>query len=191
MNPNRAFLNSLSILSEASEAELIRISEFKSVAAGTQIVKRGKIPRKVYLLVSGIIRSYINTESGKEFNKNFYFPVSFVGSLTALIKRKPSLFGFETLTDCELYEIDYNALMALCKNNKSINRLFYRVLEKSYITYEKRYVELLSLDAKARYLELRKRIPQVDMLIPQYQIASYLGITPVQLSRIRKKLCGD
>jgi hypothetical protein len=53
--------------------------------------------------------------------------------------------------------------------------------------YEKRLVELISQNAKERYSALQKQIPEVDELIPQFHIASYLGITPVQLSRIRKK----
>ena len=66
--------------------------------------------------------------------------------------------------------------------------LYSRVLESVYIIYEKRLVEMISLDATNRYLELRKQISKVDELIPQYHIASFLGITPVQLSRIRRKI---
>ena len=54
--------------------------------------------------------------------------------------------------------------------------------------YERRSLELMSLNATERYLNLRKRIPNIDELIPQFQIASFLNITPVQLSRVRKKL---
>ena len=140
------------------------------------------------MLVSGLVRCYLITESGKEFNKSFYLPIGFVGSLTALIKRKPSLFVFEALSDCKLYEVDYYKLIELCKNNEQVNMLYSKVLEVVYVMYERRLIELISLDAKGRYLALRKQIPKVDELIPQYHIASYLGITPVQLSRIRKKL---
>ena len=143
------------------------------------------------MLVNGIIRCYLSTEEGKEFNKSFYLPIGFVGSLTALMKNKPSKFVFETLTDCKLYEIDFYKLMKLCEEDTGFKSLYNKVLEGLYIKYEKRLVELISLDAKERYLALRNQIPNVDELIPQYHIASYLGITAVQLSRIRKKLDGD
>ena len=189
-NKNSAtdFLKSFNGVSEEILEELRKISNFKKIKSGKQIVKLNKVPSKVYMLLSGVVRCYLITESGKEFNKNFYLPIGFVGPLTALIKKKPSLFVFEALSDCEVYEINYNKLIDLCKINQSVNMLYSKVLEAVYVIYERRLIELLSLDAKGRYMALRKRIPEVDELIPQYHIASYLGITPVQLSRIRKKM---
>jgi CRP-like cAMP-binding protein len=187
-NTQADFLNSFNGISEEIIAELLKISEFKKISSGTQLVKLNDVSSKIYMLVSGVVRCYLITESGKEFNKSFYLPLGFMGSLTALIKRKPSIFIFETLSDCKLYEVDYYKLMELCKRNEQVNMLYSKVLEVVYVMYERRLIELISLDAKGRYLALRKQIPTVDELIPQYHIASYLGITPVQLSRIRKKL---
>ena len=191
MHRNHAFLNLFVDVSDEVFAKIQSITKFNRIEAGTQIVKLEEVPNKIYLIVSGVIRCYLSTEDGKEFNKSFYLPVSFVGSLTALIKRKPSIFVFETLTDCKLYEVDYYQLMDMCKENATVNKIYTKVLESLYIMYEKRLVELISLDATGRYLELRKQIDNVDDLIPQYHIASYLGITPVQLSRIRKKIESD
>ncbi len=188
MSRNFDFLNSIGKISEETFSELNKITEFKRIPAGTPIIKNEEIPSKIYLLVSGVIRCYLRNESGKEFNKSFYLPSSFVASLTALVKRKPSLFVFETLTDCKIYEVDYNELMKLSKDNLTLKSLHIKVLEMVYVNYEKRLVELISMDATDRYLELNKLNPKIDELISQYHIASYLGITPVQLSRIRKKL---
>ena len=179
------YLNSISKISEDTFEELQSISEFKRIPAGTQIIKLDEMTSKIYMLVSGVMRCFISTESGKEFNKSFYMPMSFVGSLTALIKKKPSLFTFETLTDCKVYEVDYYELMVVFKNNLVLKDLHNKTLEG---LYEKRLVELVSMDATERYLELRKQNPNIDDLISQYHIASYLGITAVQLSRIRRKI---
>ena len=188
MNRNFDFLNSIENISEETFAELVKITEFKRIPAGTQIIKSEEIPSKIYLLLSGVVRCYLTTESGKEYNKSFYLPSSFLASLTALIKKKPSLFVFEALSDCKVYEIDYSKLMVLCKHNVSLKNLHIKVLEKVYFYYEKRLLDLISLDATDRYLELKNQIPNIDEIISQYHIASYLGISPVQLSRIRKKL---
>ncbi|WP_299554965.1 Crp/Fnr family transcriptional regulator [Seonamhaeicola sp.] len=188
MNRNFSFLNSFLNVSEETFLELEKITEFKRIKAGTQLVKLNEVPSKIYMLVSGIIRCYLTTEDGKEYNKSFYLPTSFVASLTALLKNKPSQMVFETLSDCKIYEIDYRELMALSQRDRAINNLYSKVLEFVYIKYERRLVELMSLDAKDRYLALKEQIPNVDDIIPQYQIASYLGITAVQLSRIRKKM---
>ena len=182
------FLNSYSNIPEELVQELLNITEFKKIKEGTQLVKLGEVPSKVYMLVSGMLRCFLITESGKEFNKSFYLPLSFAGPVADLIQKKPSLFAFEALCDSEVYEIDYYRLMELCKMDESLNMLYSKVLEAVYMAYEKRLVELISLNATDRYLELKKQIPGVDEIIPQYHIASFLGITPVQLSRIRKKL---
>ena len=182
------FLNAINALPEEVIVELLKISKLKTYQGNTQIVKLNEMPSKIYVLVTGIVRSYLSTESGKEFNKNFYLPISFFGSLTALLKMKSSTLVFESLTDCKVYEVDYYKFKDFCKKYESINMLYSRVLESVYIIYEKRLVEMISLDATNRYLELRKQIFKVDELIPQYHIASFLGITPVQLSRIRRKI---
>lgn len=188
MHRNFTFLNSISDVSEETFSEIKKLTTFKRIKAGTQIVKLNHMPSKAYMIVSGVIRCYILTESGKEFNKSFYLPQSFVASLTALIKRKPSTFVFEALTDCKIYEIDYYKIMRLCETNSNLKGLYTKVLEFLYMKHEKRLIESMSLNATDRYLELQKQIPNVDTLISQYHIASYLGITSVQLSRIRKKI---
>jgi len=185
---DRSFINSLGTISDDVIEALSKISKLKKVKAGQEIIRLGEIPTKAFMLVSGAVRCYLSTESGKEFNKSFYLPISFVSPITSLIHKSPSQFVFETLEDSEMYELDYYKLKELCKTNQAIAMLYSKVLESVYVMYEKRLVELISLDATHRYLELRKQIPNVDNIIPQYHIASYLGITPVQLSRIRKKI---
>ena len=191
MNSSFEFLNSIGKISEELFNELKQISELKTVPPGNQVVKLNEVPTKVYLIKSGVIRCYLCTESGKEFNKSFYFPTSFMGALTALVKNKPSAFVFETITECKLYEVDYAGLMKIYHRSDALKNLYAKVLESVYIQYEKRLVDLISLDATQRYLELKKQHPDIDRLISQYHIASYLGITPVQLSRIRKKIGGN
>ncbi|WP_242119159.1 Crp/Fnr family transcriptional regulator [Aestuariivivens sediminicola] len=189
-NRNFQYLNSIADISEDVFDLLKHISELKFMTEGTQLVKFNEVPTKVYMLVSGLVRCYLTTEEGREYNKSFYLPLSFVASLTALMNKKPSKFVFECLSDCELFEIDYCRLMELCKQSSQVNRLYTKVLEMLYTKYERRLVELISLNATDRYLALRAQIPELDIIIPQYHIASYLGITAVQLSRIRKKMDG-
>ncbi|NMH88158.1 Crp/Fnr family transcriptional regulator [Flavivirga algicola] len=188
MDPNVVFLNSFLDVSEETFEKLVRISTFKKLEKGFNIAKSGEVPSKIYMLVSGMVRAYLSSETGKEFNKNFFMPFSFVGSLTALIKNRPSKLTYETLTACKVYEVSFEEITRLCKEDIHISNLYSKVLEHVFIKYEERQLEFISMDATERYLRLRKRISGIDDLIPQYHIASYLSITPVQLSRIRKKI---
>ncbi len=188
MNSTLSYLNSFIDVSEETFENLKKISSFKLVEANTSIAKAGEVANKIYLLVSGLMRVYLSSESGKEYNKNFFMPLSFVGSFTSIIKKQPSKLTYETLTDCKLYEIDFNEIIRLCRHDIEISNLYNKILEKIFMAYEERQLELISMNAKQRYIQLRKRLPNIDSMIPQYQIASYLSITPVQLSRIRKTL---
>lgn len=188
LNKNFEYLNSFLDISIETFEKLQKISTFKKVEANQPIARAGNISSKIYLLVSGLMRVYLSTESGKEFNKYFFMPLCFVGSFTSLVKQEPSKLTYETLTDCKLYEIDFDDILNLCKHDIEISNLYNKILEHIFIVYEERLLELISMDSKQRYLQLRKRIPNVDTMIPQYQIASYLSISPVQLSRIRKSL---
>ncbi|WP_191963536.1 Crp/Fnr family transcriptional regulator, partial [Pseudotamlana haliotis] len=134
------------------------------------------------------MRAYLSSREGKEYTKSFFTPVSFVGAFTGLIEQKPSKLIYEMLTDCKVYELNYLEFMILCKQDINVSNLYNKVLEYIFIKYEERQLELISLDATERYLKLCEEMPDLERLIPQYQIATFLSITPVQLSRIRKKL---
>ena len=189
MNANFVFLNSFAEVDEETFKKLQKIASYKILEKHEIIAKEGEIPSpRVYMLISGIMRAYINTESGKQYNKKLFAPKSFVGPLTAIITKRPSKLTYETLTECKVIEINFAVFLDMCKTDIQLSNLYNKVLEHIFIDYERRSLELMSLNATERYLNLRKRIPNIDELIPQFQIASFLNITPVQLSRVRKKL---
>lgn len=188
MFDNDEFSDPFGNIPEETFLKVKGISEFKKIDANVQLDEFGKVPSKLYLLISGIMRCYVTSESGREFNKRFFFPMDFAGSLTALIKNAPSEIVYETISECHLYEIDYSKLKQICATDIIVNNLYTSILEKVFMKYEKRQLELISLNASQRYLRLKEDVPRIDKLVPQYHIASYLSITPVQLSRIRKKI---
>lgn len=189
MNANFVFLNSFAQIDETTFKKLQKITSYKILKKNEIIAKENEIPSpKVYMLVSGIMRAYINAESGKQYNKKLFAPKSFVGPLTAIITKKPSKLTYETLTECKVLEANFDAFLDMCKTDIKLSNFYNRILELLFIEYETRNIELMSLNATQRYLNLRRRIPNIDDLIPQFQIASFLNITPVQLSRVRKKL---
>ncbi|PTM06700.1 MAG: hypothetical protein DA407_11435 [Bacteroidetes bacterium] len=188
MNKNFEFLNKVGNLSEGSFKKLQGLAIYRKILSNQVLSESGIVPKKVYMLVSGVITAFVNSESGKQFNKQIFTPISFAGALTAILKNEPSEVTYMTLTECKVYEIDFEDFKELCRQDFEIGRLYVKVLEHIFITYEARSLDLMRLDATERYVKLRSQIPDIDNLIPQYQIASYLNITPVQLSRIRKKI---
>ena len=175
-------------LSEETKKQYASILESKELKKGEKIAELGEVPTKFFVLTSGVVRSYVTDEKGKEFIRSLYVPMRAVGAFSALIQQKPTEIVYECLTDCKVLMGDFSKFKKLASKNIELASLYNKVLERIFIRMEKRIFELSVLDAKQRYLKLKKHIPEIENLIPQYHIASYLNITPVQLSRIRKEL---
>ena len=144
-------------------------------------------------LNSGLIRSFIITKDGKEFTRQFYFNSSessvgnlFVTDLRSLLTQKPSSRGFEVLEDCELAVFSHDSITSLYHESytwERVNRIFAQL---AYIQIDEYYCTLLSNTPKEHYIKLKKNMPDLCKRLSQYHIASFLGVTPVTLSRIRQ-----
>lgn len=167
---------------------LKEITEVKELKAGTILENVGDIPNSVYVIIDGYCRSYFVNEKGKEFTKAIYKPLDIFTSFNAIIKQIPADCYYATLTKCTVIVTNYNEYINLREQHPDILKFHFSYLENVICQNDVRHKELLSMNATERYLSLRKQIPNIDNLIPQYQIATYLSITPVQLSRIRNKL---
>ncbi|CAM1372590.1 Crp/Fnr family transcriptional regulator [Tenacibaculum xiamenense] len=164
------------------------ITTHKHFAKGKIIIKQGQVPTNFYILTKGVARSFVKNSNNKEHTRTIYTAMSTCGALSSLILGSNSNASYECLTECDCFLGDFKELVEITKSNHEMALLYSRVLEKIFIRTEQRVDELALLSATERYLKLKKDIPEINNLIPQYHIASFLNITPVQLSRIRKKL---
>lgn len=187
-NLNFDFLKSKFHVSKETFLILKNLASRRKLKVGENIVEQAAKSNKVAILTSGLMRAYCTLESGKEITKNIFTPIGFVGGFSSIVKNEPSLFCYEALVDSTIYEINFSEFVKISKTNIDISNLYNRILEFVFIMYETKQLESMALNATERYLILKKQIPSIDNLIPQYQIASYLNISPVQLSRIRKEL---
>ena len=188
IDPNFDFLRSTFHVSPEAYEILRSLASYKKVKQGEILVEQGSHSNNISFLSSGLIRAYQVLESGKEITKNLYSNFSFVGPFSSILKNQPSLLTHEALTDCILYEINLKSFTEQTKTNIELSNMYNRILEHIFILYETKYLNHISLNATDRYQILKRQIPDIEDLIPQYQIASYLNITAVQLSRIKKDL---
>ncbi len=181
----------LEIYSDISLESIEKISEItihKKYNAKDKLYEFGKIPTHIYILISGITKSYTTLDNGNEYVNRFHTDGEVMGPLTALIENNKAVFGVECISDCGVLEIKYQEFIDLSENDISIGILHRKYLELLYISYTQRIKEFLGLNSLDRYLKLRKRIPSIDKLVSQKMIAAHLAITPIQLSRIRNKI---
>lgn len=151
-----------------------------------QLQHAGLPVSRFYFLLNGLVRFHYNTPDGKELNKSFYGENNIVGSLSALIMDEPCRFGVSTLERSTLIEMPYRSKANVWASSPEWQEVFNRCCQLMLIRNERREHELLTLSAKERFLQLIKNFPEYSTRIPQYHIASYLGITPVALSKYKK-----
>lgn len=155
---------------------------------GDFFASAGKIENKIGFLSKGVVRAYFSTKEGLEYNKTFFVAYEFFGAYSSLVSQSVNQINIQALTDCELLVADYSKVVTLFQLYRSIETLARIVAERFYIEKEKRELQLVLLQADERYDLFQKEYQGLENLIPQYHIASYLGITPTQLSRIRAKI---
>jgi len=149
--------------------------------------KEGEFSTKLAFISNGVMRAFFRNDSGNEYNKTFFVKSNFVGAYSALITGQKNLINIQCLTDCTFQVADFREITKLYDDYPKIERLSRKMAENKFAIKEKREIELVTLDASERYKIFQKEHPDLENLIPQYHIASYLGVTPTQLSRIRAK----
>ena len=182
------FVNTITSLSEDSVKELKEILVLKKHFAKEHICQINSIPTKVFFLISGVVRFYTLLPNGNQYTRNIYTDGNIMGSFTALVENKESKYALQCLTDCEIIECDYKDFKALADKNLDVAIFNRKYLEMLYVGYINRNIEFLTLNATERFLSLKNRIPTIESILSQKQIATHLAITPIQLSRIKSKI---
>lgn len=170
------------------------IEQFLDICKPTTLKKNanfimaGQTPRKFGFIIKGLVRYFYIDNEGREFTKAFLGDNSFIGSYTAMKNQTQSFYSVQALAQTEIFELNFEQWEKLKNANEIWNKLLIALLEKGYSIKEKRERELLLLDAENRYKIFREDFHMYETDIKQHLIASYIGITPIALSRIRKKM---
>lgn len=169
-------------------SKLIGCFQPQTLKPGDFLLRAGEIPSQIGFVVAGILRLYYVNLAGSEFTKSFCPENHFVTAYSALILKQPAQFFIAALEESLLLVIDYGEYTKLCTEHPCLQIINHKLVEALFIKKEKREAELLLDDATTRYQKFLLDYPNLENRVKQYHIASYLGISPVSLSRIRKTL---
>lgn len=154
---------------------------------GSVITRQGGIENHIYWLQSGNVKvSYF--ADIKEFILDFWFEDAFFSSFVSFIERTPSLTQITALTDVTVERIHYEHLQELYRNSHQGSEIGRRMAELMYMHKTKKEMELISMTAEQRYEKLLKQSKRLILEVSVKDVASYLGIMPESLSRIRRKI---
>ena len=162
------------------------------VPAKTILLKEGKISQKLFLVENGCVRAWFNNE-GKDVTFQFFFENSTVASIESFRKQIPGLVNIETIEECILWwahKKDIERIIGEITVVAELRNVFINAIFERTFDYMKHFLSFIKDTPAQRYTNLIKEKPQVIKRVPQHYIASYLGITPVHLSRIKNKLAG-
>jgi CRP-like cAMP-binding protein len=189
MTDLKTFFNKLTPVSTESWDRLSSLFKPKVLRKGDYFISDGQTAKEIGFLESGIIRAFYRNNEAVEYNKHFFINPCFIGGYTSLITGKANQIIQEALTECNIQTAKYADIQALYETCPDIERAARILAELFFVQKEQREIEIVLLDADKRYQIFQNDFPKLEQLIPQYHIASYLGITPTQLSRIRRKFC--
>ena len=176
---------------DLNDEEFFRCAEFfthKTVRKRQFLLHEGDVCRQLAFVNRGCLRSYTIDHKGEEHIIQFAIEDWWISDLHSFLSGSPSTHNIDALQDSEVLLLERSARDALLETVPKMERLFRLLLEANYNATHKRIGESLSASAEERYLTFTKTYPALLELVPQNQIASYLGITPQSLSRIRKEL---
>lgn len=152
------------------------------------IEEEEKIPQYLYFVVSGFVRLFHYNDKGDEITTHINCPPGFITSYTNFVNQNKSEENLECITECELLRITKADLDLLIQQSPAFKDFSFLVFQQSLSYNEKRAKDLATLTAEKRYLKLITENPEILHNVPMQYIASFLGMNPKSLSRIRKQI---
>ncbi|WP_158838130.1 Crp/Fnr family transcriptional regulator [Polaribacter sp. L3A8] len=187
MNEIRKFIDNISPMTNSDwEFFSSKLQEVK-LKKNTPILKIGKTENYLSFITKGIIRLYIPREES-DLTFGFLFDNEFVTAYDSFLTQNPSEYQIETLTETTLWKISNKDLQEVYEKTNNGNIIGRKMAENMFLLKSKRELALLSKTAEERYLDLFSERPKLLQQIPLKYIASYIGVTPQALSRIRKRI---
>ncbi|SEW53474.1 Crp/Fnr family transcriptional regulator [Chitinophaga arvensicola] len=155
---------------------------------GAMPLEIGKTAKEFYLIENGLFRSFLYDYNGNETTTEFYCANEILIESFSLFQRIPSRENFQAITDAVVWKIEYDSFQALLQKTEAFREWGRTWATSELFSMKQRSINILTMNATDRYLQLINERPQITQQSPLKYIASYLGITDTSLSRIRKEI---
>ncbi len=175
-------------LTAEEQEHITSFYELLFIPKRTFLFEQGSNNVRECFVVRGTLRVFYTDDKATEHVLHFAFPEWWVGDMAATLTGDPCSLSVQALEDTLVLSIGPREKEELLEKVPKLERVFRIMLQKHLSAFQKRFLMTLSSSAAERYEELLKRSPGIEQLVPQHQIASYLGIMPESLSRMKKQL---
>lgn len=181
-------ISKFTTLTEEEQALFTGMLDFRSIPKKTTLLREGELCQFEGYIQKGCARIYYMNENGCEVTLCFALEDWWVCDIASFYERKPSNFFIETIEATEMYAFTPETKEKLLTTIPKFERVFRLLVQRNLSAVQDRLVTTISKPATERYLEFIKMYPSLPLRVPQYYIASYLGVSPEFISTIRKRL---
>ena len=179
--------NSISLSTEA-EKYISSIAEEKSFSKGEVLIQEGQTVNKTFFVIHGSLRSFCVDKEGKEHTLQFAIQDWWISDFIAMYNHEPASLTVECITDATVIEFNAQKLTQIYLQFPEFELFQRKTLERHVVSLHKRILNQLQLTALERYNVFIENYPNIEQHVPNYHIASYLGITQQSLSRVRSEI---
>jgi CRP-like cAMP-binding protein len=152
------------------------------------LLQSGDVSKHESFVVKGLLRAYTVDKSGYEHVVMFAAESWWISDLYSFLTQAPGTQNIDALEDSEVLQIEKTDLEKLYLKVPKFDRFFRILLQNAFVANQQRIISSISLTAEEQYLDFIKKYPSLEQRVPQHQVASYLGITPETISRIRRSM---
>ncbi len=184
----KTYLISNAGLTEEQFQKISSVLKPATFSKGKFLLNKGEICKNSFFVEKGLLRSYTIDEAGKEHINQFACENWFMSDRSSAYFNEPSDFFIDAIEDTAVVLIDLEFINLISEVSKSFRQYNELLLQNHIRHLQKRINQLLAASAEKRYLDFISLYPDLTLRVPQWMIASYLGITPESLSRVRKEL---
>ncbi len=162
------------------------IFQEKDIPAKTILLNEGKTARYIYFIKKGCLRLWFNKD-GRDITFQFFFEGQAVASIDSFLSKQPSMFTLESIEPSSIISLSKENLERLQQLYPEMKEGFQEIMFQRLRNYSNLFLSRIKDTPQERYEDLIKNHPEIIKRVPQHFIASYLGITPISLSRIRNR----
>ncbi len=186
--PLLKYISKYIALTKEEEGILLSKTTYRKYLKNQYIVQQGDICNYECFVLSGCTKTFHLDNEGQEHIVMFSIEDWWTSDIGSFITQTPADYSVQCIENTEVIQFSHDDIEDIYKEIPKLERFFRQIIERALVASQKRIVRSFSLTAKEQYLHFKKQYPKIEQRIPQYMIASYLGITKEFLSKIKSQI---